>query len=267
MPYLSLNDINVYYETCGQGEPLLLIHGLGSSTRDWEPQVNSLAKHYQVIRFDLRGHGKTDKPNAPYSISLFTQDTAQLIQALGLQSVSVVGHSLGGMIAFQLALDFPQSVKRLIIVNSSPAVIFPTLKAHLKFYLRFIDVKLFGMGHLSRNLAKAVFPHPEQAKLRKVFVQRWRENDPKAYLNALRAFSGWNIMQRLPAIQCPTLIITADHDYSPISFKEFYTKLISNGDLLVIKNSYHMTPADQPEALNQAILNFMSKIDFVTTID
>lgn len=257
MPHTALNNINVYYEIHGHGEPLLFIHGLGSSSRDWEKQVNFFSTHYKVITFDLRGHGKTDKPNEPYTVALFAQDTAQLIQTLGLQDVIIIGHSLGGMIAFQLALDFPQCVKRMVIVNSAPAVLFPTLKARLKFALRSWDVRLFGMRRFSHSLANAVFPNLAQEKLRAEFIKRWCENDPKAYCNALRAFPGWNVIKQLSAIQCPTLIISADHDYSAISFKEFYTGLIPNAQLVIIKDSYHMTPIDQPEALNQAILNFL----------
>ena len=133
-----------------------MIHGLGSSTLDWENQIDFFAKKYQVIAFDLRGHGKSEKPNSPYTVKLFTEDTAQLIQALNQQSVHVVGHSLGGMIAFQLALDFPTLVKSLCIINSGPAVTFP-LKVKFSFFLRRFIVKLFGIHPLCIKLAKTVF--------------------------------------------------------------------------------------------------------------
>ena len=117
-----VNDIQLYYEITGQGQPLLFIHGLGSSTRDWEAQVSPFAANYQVITFDLRGHGRSDKPPGPYTLPLFTADTAGLLKALGLDAAHVVGISLGGGIAFQLALDYPELVKTLTIVNSAPAL-------------------------------------------------------------------------------------------------------------------------------------------------
>jgi pimeloyl-ACP methyl ester carboxylesterase len=259
MPHLALNDIQVYYEKHGKGEPLLLIHGLGSSTQDWELQIPYLAAHYQVIVFDLRGHGKTDKPNHPYTVSEFANDTLALIKALSLEKVHVVGHSLGGMIAFQLALDHPEYVKTLTIINSAPAVIFPGIKAQVLFYLRGVSVRLFGMKHLSHNLSKMLFPKPEQENLRLLFVQRWLENDPQAYINSLHAFKNWSVMHKLSEIKCPTLIITADNDYTPVSFKEFYARLIPGSKVVIIQDSRHISTIDQSEAVNKALAAFLTE--------
>ena len=100
MPLKPVNNINMYYEVLGHGEPLLFIHGLGSSTRDWENQIDFFSKNYQVILVDVRGHGQTDKPPGSYSISMFANDIAGLLDQLELPSVHVVGISMGGMIAF-----------------------------------------------------------------------------------------------------------------------------------------------------------------------
>ncbi len=259
MPYLKINDINLYYECQGQGEPILFIHGLGSSSRDWEYQTPYFNQNYQLLLFDLRGHGKSDKPDHPYTIVQFTSDTAELIKALFPQGVHVVGHSLGGMIAFQLAVDYPALVKTLTILNSGPAAVLPSFKARFLFLLRFYDVRLFGMQHISKQLGKMLFPEPEQASLRETFIQRWNENDPKAYTNALRAFRGWSVMHRINTIKCPTLIITADEDYTPVAFKEFYAKLIPNAELVIIKNSRHITIIDQADVFNKTVDDFLKK--------
>ncbi|MBS0287968.1 MAG: alpha/beta hydrolase [Proteobacteria bacterium] len=259
MPYLKVNDINLYYERHGQGEPVLFIHGLGSSTRDWEYQLDYFKARYQMLLIDLRGHGKSDKPDHPYTIAQFTSDTAKLIQAFFPQGVHVVGHSLGGMVAFQLGVDYPELVKTLTIVNSAPAVIFPSFKAQIYFLLRAFDVRLFGMHHLSTQLAKALLPKPEQAALRETFVQRWCENDPKAYRNALRAFRGWTVMHRIPSILCPTLVIAAENDYTEVSFKQLYVRLMPNAKLVVIKDSRHLTIIDQAELFNQTVGEFLKE--------
>ncbi len=120
MPTTLSNGIKLYYEVNGTGQPLVLIHGLGSSTRDWEVQVREFSKTYQVVAFDLRGHGRSDKPAGPYTIPLFAADTAGLLKALGIQSAHIVGISLGGSVAFQFAVDCPAMVKTLTIVNSAP---------------------------------------------------------------------------------------------------------------------------------------------------
>ena len=93
MPTANLGDIRLHYDTTGNGEPLLLTHGLGSSARDWENQVGYFADRYRVVTPDLRGHGKSDKPSGPYSIPLFTNDIAELVTTLDLGPTHVVGHS------------------------------------------------------------------------------------------------------------------------------------------------------------------------------
>ena len=110
MPKVHVNDIALYYEIAGQGQPVLLIHGLGSSTRDWEYQTTAFSTHYRVVALDVRGHGQSDKPPGPYSIPLFTSDTAELMRSLELGPSHIVGISMGGMIAFQLAIDTPDLV-------------------------------------------------------------------------------------------------------------------------------------------------------------
>lgn len=259
MPYLHANNINLHYELHGQGKPLVFIHGLGSSTRDWEFQLSFFKVNYQVLLIDLRGHGQSDKPDQPYSVPLFASDTAEIIRHVFPQGAHVVGHSLGGMVSFQLALDYPELVKTLTIVNSAPAVIFPSMKDQLFFYLRFVDVRFFGMKHMSTHLAKMLFPEEQQAPLRETFIQRWCENDPKAYLNSLKAFRGWTVMHRLASLVCPTLVIGADKDYTTVTFKEFYTRLIPNAELVVINNSRHITIIDQADLFNEALASFLKK--------
>ena len=120
MPKLHVNNIDIHYEITGEGQPLLFIHGLGSSSLDWEEQVSFFSKDYKVITFDVRGHRLSDKPLDPYSIQLFSGDTSALIKSLDLPPVHVVGISMGGMIAFQLAVDGPELLKSMTIVNSAP---------------------------------------------------------------------------------------------------------------------------------------------------
>ena len=205
MAFLNINGININYEIKGEGESLIFIHGLGSSGRDWEYQVNDFATKYKVITFDLRGHGQSDKPNEPYTISMFANDSAKLIEQLSSEPVHMVGHSLGGMVAFQLVVDYPKLVKSLTIVNSAPAVIFPSFKFHLGFFLRRYMVKFFGLQPLAVALANKLFPSPAQSKLHQIFIQRLTENSPQAYINSLLAFRDWNILDKISTIQCPTL--------------------------------------------------------------
>ena len=95
MPVLHLEDVDLYYELAGEGQPILLIYGLGSSSRDWEKQIEFFASRYQLIAVDIRGHGKSSKPPGPYSVLQFAGDVVQLLEALEVGPVHVVGISMG----------------------------------------------------------------------------------------------------------------------------------------------------------------------------
>ena len=170
MPILNIDDIDLYYEVVGEGAPLLFVHGLGSSSRDWEEQVDFFANRYRVIVFDVRGHGKSGKPFGPYSIALFATDTAKMLNALGVGPVHIVGISMGGMIAFQLALSQPQIVRSLVIVNSSLEFLIRTFKERMQVRLRFFTVQLLGMRKMGKVLSQRLFPKKEHGELRAVFV-------------------------------------------------------------------------------------------------
>jgi 3-oxoadipate enol-lactonase len=259
MSTILVNNINLYYEVNGTGQPLLFIHGLGSSTRDWELQVQEFSRSYQVITFDLRGHGQSDKPAGPYSMSMFASDTAGLLKTLGIESANVVGLSLGGGIAFQLTADSPALLKTMVIVNSAPEMVVRTFKDKLGVWQRFAIVRLLGMRRMGEVLSKRLFPKAEHASLQATFVERWAENDSRAYQNAMRAMIGWSVTNRLGLITCPTLVISADQDYTPVALKEKYTKLIPDAQLVVISDSHHATPVEQPEKFNAALMDFLVK--------
>jgi pimeloyl-ACP methyl ester carboxylesterase len=257
MPKLHINDIDLYYETAGQGQPVLFIHGLGSSSRDWEPQVAFFSKDYQVVTFDLRGHGQSQKPPGPYSMQLFARDTAELLKQLNLTPVHIVGISLGGMIAFQLTVDNPELAKSLVIVNSGPEVVVRSLKDRWQVFLRTSIVHLLGMRKMGEVLSKRLFPKEEQAALRETFASRWAENDPKAYLATLRAIVGWSVAEHLEKIGLPTLVIAADEDYTPVAAKEAYVGKMQQADLVVIEDSRHGTPIERPEEFNEVVRTFL----------
>lgn len=118
MPTINLENVSLYYEEQGAGEPLLLLHGLGSNGRSWEYQVEPFARQYRVIVPDVRGHGRSAKPTGPYSVSQFANDIFNLLDHLQIDRFHLVGLSMGGMIGFQMAVDRPERLKSMTIVNS-----------------------------------------------------------------------------------------------------------------------------------------------------
>ena len=257
MPQKLIRDININYEIIGDGQPLLFIHGLGSSLRDWEEQVPVFSKKFKVITLDLRGHGQTDKPKGPYSISMFAEDIAELIKSLKVDPVHVVGISLGGAIGFHLAINHPYITKSLVVVNMSASVPIKTLKEKQMFFLRVLIVKMMGMRKMGEVLAKRLFIKPEQEELRERMASRWAENDKKAYLSSLKTLKNWSVLERLHEIKCPTLVVSADEDYTPLSAKEEYTALIPNAKLVVIEDARHAVSVEKPGELNTILMDFL----------
>ncbi|MCB9418531.1 MAG: alpha/beta fold hydrolase [Ardenticatenaceae bacterium] len=260
MPTIRMKDVTLYYVEMGQGEPLLLLHGLGSSTEDWPMQMEVFAQQYRVIAVDMRGHGRSTKPPGPYSIPMFAADMVALLQVLQIPSAHILGISLGGMIAFQLAVSYPQMVKSLIIVNSVPAMVVRGFGDRWQLWQRLAIVELMGMRRMGEYLAPRLFPKSEQAEMRQEIIERWAKNDKTAYLAATRSFVGWDVTDHLAGINCPTLVISAEEDYWPLAEKEAYTALIPKVRLLVVEDSRHATPIDQPEVFNTAVLDFLSSV-------
>ena len=259
MPNLHLDGLDMHYQVEGEGQPLLLIHGLGSSGRDWELQVAYFADRYQVITLDMRGHGKSSKPPGPYSIPLFAGDTASVLEMLEVAPVHVVGISMGGMIAFQLAVDRPELVKSVVVVNSGPDFVIRSFKDRFQVWQRFIITRVLGLRKMAEVLGERMFPKPEHAQVRKVFVERWVENDKRAYQESMKAIVGWSVADRIGEIKCPALIIASDEDYTPVESKQAYVQQMPNAELAVIDDARHAVPVERPEQFNAVLDAFLSK--------
>lgn len=261
MSYFDHDGCQLHYEEYGKGAPVLLVHGLGSSTRDWEYQIPELAAHYRVVAIDIRGHGRSDKPRERYSIAGFAEDVAALIEHLGLGRVHLVGISMGGMIGFQLGVERPELLQSLCIVNSGPEVKAKSPRDVLEIAKRWSLSRLLSLDTIAKGLGRLLFPKPEQAELRRKIEERWPQNDKRAYLASLDAIIGWGVRERLARISCPTLVISADHDYTPVAQKEAYVKEMPNARLLVIEDSRHATPLDQPQRFNSSLLAFLAEVE------
>ena len=264
MAYFEHEGCTLHYEEYGHGTPLLLVHGLGSSTLDWEQQIPQLAAHYRVIVPDVRGHGRSDKPRERYSIAGFSADLVALIEHLNLGPAHLVGLSMGGMIGFQLAVDQPALLKSLCIVNSAPQVKLRSADDYWQWFKRWSLMHVLSLGTIGKALGAKLFPKPDQAGLRQKMAERWAKNDKRAYLASFDAILGWGVQERLSRITCPTLVISADHDYTPVAHKEIYVKLLPDARLVVIEDSRHATPLDQPEVFNATLLDFLKTVEITT---
>ena len=258
MPTAQVNGIKLHYESQGNGPPLVFIHGLGSCLEDWEHQVAHFSQRYRVIALDLRGHGRSDKPPAGYSMQLFASDIAMLCNTLRLEPAHIVGISLGGGIAFQLAVDSPEIVRSLTIVNSAPEVFFKTLKEKFAIWMRFVIINTQGLQKLGQILAPRLFPRPQDEPEMRKFLERYQRNEPKAYKASLRAFIGWSVKAQIGNLRMPTLIMASDQDYTPVSLKEEYTPKIPGAKLVIIPDSHHAAPMETPDTFNALLDEFLA---------
>lgn len=258
MPTVDVNGTTLHYETHGAGPALLLIHGLGSCGLDWEEQVAEFARDHRVIVPDLRGHGRSARPERGYSMRQFGDDLAALLRALDATPAHVVGISLGGGIAFQLALDHPDCVRSLVIVNSGPDAVPRTWALRLMIAMRRLTVRLRGLAPLGPMVAARLFPERGQEELRRRFVERFAGNTRGPYLASFDALIGWSVLPRMGEVRCPTLAIAADQDYTPVSMKEDWVARVPGAQLEVIAESHHALPMERPEAFNRALRKFLA---------
>jgi len=143
------------------------------------------------------------------------------------------------------------------VVNMSASVPIKTLKEKQMYSLRILIVKMMGMRKMGKVLAKRLFIKPEQEELRERMASRWAENDKKAYLSSLKTLKNWSVLERLHEIKCPTLVVSSDEDYTPLSAKEEYTAMIPNAKLVVIEDARHAVSVEKPEEFNTILIDFL----------
>ncbi len=258
MNYSLHNNHQFNVETSGNGAPLLFIHGLGSSTQDWEAQIPAFEGAYKTIAIDLRGHGKTAGSEGAYSIKQFAADAAAVLENEG--PTHIVGISMGGMVGFQLALDFPHLVKSLVVINSYAEISLETRKVRNAIRLRKIIPRLMGMKRMGKLLGKRLFPKPEHEHLRNTLAERWARNNVKDYTKSINAFAGWSVVKDLHNITCPVLVVAAEFDYTSVDEKQAYTDLMPNAELVTIPDCYHGVTAEKPEEVNEIVAVFLKKV-------
>ncbi|MBC8257548.1 MAG: alpha/beta hydrolase [SAR324 cluster bacterium] len=263
MSNIKTGNIKTYYELTGKGETVVFIHGLGSSAEDWSYQTEFFSKHFQVLAYDVRGHGQSDKPKGAYSVPLFAEDLLNLLNALAIEKVHIVGLSMGGWIVFQFGLDYPERVKSLTVVNSWADMRLKKISDKINFYKRTVLFQLLTMRKIGEIIGKKLFIKPEQKELLQNFIEKWAKNHKPSYLASFKAVKGWSVEDRLSEITCPVLVVSADEDYTPVSDKEAYAAKMINAEfveLAVVKDSRHATPVEHPAEFNQVVGKFLSKV-------
>jgi 3-oxoadipate enol-lactonase len=264
MPTVKASDINIYYEIHGQGEPLLMIQGYAQYSGHWTTLIPPFSNDYQVITFDNRGTGRSDKPEPPYTMKMMAADVKGLLDSIGIDKASVFGVSMGGMIAQEFALSYPDKVINLVLgctTCGGKQAVAPT-KESLEF--------LF-----SPELGK--LPVAERARVTtnwlwsKEFIDKHTEavdayvditvkypTPTQGYAGHASAIAGHDTYDRLPQIKVPTLVIAGDADrIIPPDNSKILASRIPGAELVMVKNAGHGF-TESPEA-TRAILDFLKR--------
>ncbi|MCK5318301.1 MAG: alpha/beta hydrolase [Anaerolineales bacterium] len=265
MGFHRVEDGQIYFEfhnpSDREGPGVLFLHGLGSCSEDWGLQIPIVRERYWVLALDMPGHGRSSQPSGWPSIEEMALQIASVVKEQAESPVHVVGLSLGGAVAMQLAIAHPEAVRSLTLVNTF-ARLHSGSSGFFRKLVRIAFVVLGQMDRVGQWVAAGLFPEPEQELLRQAAAERIASNPRGAYLRAIWAATRFDIRDRLNEIDTPTLVVAGELDTTvSMSAKKELAGHIPGAHLVVIPDSGHATPIDAAEEFNQTLLDFLSKLD------
>lgn len=260
MPAARVNDCDIHYEVHGRGEPLLLIAGLGANATLWETQIPLLAREFQVVAFDNRGAGRSEKPTGTYSMALFADDTAALMDSLDIDAAHVYGESMGGMIAQEFALRYPEKVRCLILgctIFGGPQAVPPPDES----LQTLVSLATIAPEEALERGTRA-FYHPSRSQEMKEHFQTYVDTrtTPEAYQRQLEACIAFQSYDRLPDIAAPTLVINGEDDaLLPAENSRILAQRIPGAELILLPDTGHLHFQERPEEAAAAVLDFLRR--------
>ena len=272
MPLAKIKDVSLNYNVVGKGDPLLLIAGLGVDNMCWVYQIPEFQKHFQVIVFDNRGIGKSTGSIGPFHIRTMADDSVQLLRYLDIEKSHILGYSMGGMIAQELAINYPQKVNKLmlcstfakqdmmvdIIINGIKDLVgmqikeFLELRSHEKTYDRIFNYmaqQIFTEDYIKNN--RGIIKEILEKYLSKITYG-------ETLLKQLGAIYRHDTLNRLNMIKAETLVLTgtADKLVSP-EYSEIIAENIPNSTLIKVPGAEHGFNFENPDIFNKHIINFL----------
>jgi 3-oxoadipate enol-lactonase len=257
----NVNQIQLHYEIAGTGDAVVLIHGFGGDLRIWDAQFPVLAQHYRVLRYDIRGHGKSAPPTSePYA---HADDLKALLDHCEISRAHVIGLSMGGEIAINFALAYPERVESLVLVGSSLGGFQWSDEWNASWVPIFTAASTSGKN----AVLELVLRHPLIAA-----AMETPEVAPKL-TQILSEYSAWHFLnadpvqhpeppavQRLNEIGMPTLIVIGEHDLPDLhAIAELLQQHIPNVTKLDVEGVGHVVSMEAPERLNEIVLSFLAE--------
>lgn len=265
MPRAYVNGTNLYYQVHGEGVPLLLIMGFGGGHEAWFFQVRAFRKHYRVITFDNRGVGRSSKASAHYTVRTLADDTVALMDYLNADKAHIVGLSLGGMVAQEIAINYPDRVKKLVIGSSFASRgqedAHPELLKAMGLEAGSADVTVRSIDH--RKLMGAMVSFAFNRRLYRMILlplarRRLSPRVIQGQLAQLEAVAGCSTQDRLHLIQAPTLVITGTGDKLVRPHQsEVIAGCIPNARLVQVEGGSHAFFVEMRSRFNREVLDFL----------
>jgi proline-specific peptidase len=270
MAIVKVGDFNIYYEVHGKGEPLVLLPPYTSHSIVWARQVPFFAQNYQVISVDNRGAGRSDKPDPPYTIEMMTEDLATTLETIGVKKAHLFGISMGGAIAQQFALIYPEKVMSLILASTFASQFGPHYVIQSAEAMSF----LYDMERRKKLTPQELAKEQLRLNFSPAFVNyvlnnpavlsRLTADEYAAPLHGIMgqatALKRFDIYERLPEIQAPSLVIHGDSDrLDPIGNAHILASRIPHAELVILKNAGHMCIMDSAEETNTVVMNFLKQ--------
>jgi len=264
MTGIATNDgVKLAYEEQGEGEPLLFVQGLGYDRHGFGPLPGLLAEDFRVLVFDNRGVGDSDVPEGPYSVPMMAADAIAVLDAAGIESAHVLGVSLGGFIAQELALSYPERLRKLVLVSTAPGsvppsfpmpergrqafALFPTLEREAGFRLM-VENSLGDHGVRERP-----------ALVEEILRYRLERGPTLAGWQA-QAYAGatFDAYERIPAITAPTLVMQADDDcVIDVRNAHLLAERIPGARLEIVSDRGHLVIWEEGEMLAPVVREFL----------
>jgi pimeloyl-ACP methyl ester carboxylesterase len=265
LPKIRIGDLKMYYEIHGKGSPLVMIMGLTANKDWWPPEViEALSKHFKTLIFDNRGAGRTDAPKTDYSIKMFADDTIGLMDSLEIEEAHILGVSMGGMIAQELVLNYPDRVKKLVLCSTTPGGThaIPTPPETVKILM---ETQNLTDEQIARRTMTILFPkdyiqnNPEviERSINHFLIAPITQD---AYMRQLKACMEFDTYDRLPTINRPTLVIAGKEDVLlPYKNDEIIAKRIPKAKLILYDNVGHGMTTQVAEDFAQKVIEFLEK--------
>lgn len=256
--YIQAGKLRTCYIDAGSGEPVLLMHGLGGSIESWTNNIEELAKHFRVIAVDLPGFGLSDKPQMNYTIRFYRKFAVQFLKQLQLKKVSVVGSSLGGQVAAEVAINHPTLVQKLVLISPAGALprSFKGTPALWK-YVKVINAK--SVQQVKQALFAVDSKPVEDSYAQLVFQKMSMPGAKEAFLSALAGSAkAPRLNSRLNKIKNPMLLLWGKEDHMiPVKFAEPFVKM-KNCRIVMLENCGHRPHFERPELFNRIVDDFLA---------